>query len=110
MPDDAALLLADMFLGSFDAKILMSARQFLDAAIKENKVVQQFDEAFLLAEDEQVFIELEAGIVCLVFLPGQEVFFLGGDRPIFQALAVVAGKNKLNGGKEPFVEFPGLIG
>ena len=109
VPDDAALSLTDMLLRGFDAKILMSARQFLDA-VEQNEVVHQFEQAILLAELEQVFVQFEAGVVFFVFLPLEEVFFLGADGSVLQSFAVVAGKDELHGAEEPLVEFRLLIG
>ena len=101
VPDDAALPLADMLLGGFDAKILMGARQFLDAAIEQDEIVHQLNEAMFLAEFEQVLIQFEAGVVFFVFFPVEEVFLRCADRPVFQAFAVIAGKDELDCAEEP---------
>src|SRR5215211_5754922 len=99
-----------MFLRGFDAEILMSTRQFLSTTVEKEKVVHQFDEAAFLAELEQVFIQLEASVILFVFLPGEKVFCLGAYCPVFQSFSIVARENKLDCGKEPFIEFFGLIG
>jgi hypothetical protein len=60
------------------------AREFLDSAIEEDEVVDQFEEAILLAELEQVLVQLEAGVILFVFLPVEEVFFLRAMVPYFR--------------------------
>ena len=73
MPDDAALAAVDMRLRRLDAEILVHARQLFHAAIEQHKVVHQLDQPLLVAHLEQVFIQLEAAVVRLVFFPFQEI-------------------------------------
>ena len=40
VPDNPAVAVLNMLLGSLDAEVLMDPWQFLDAAIKQNKVAQ----------------------------------------------------------------------
>ena len=72
--------------------------------------MHQLDEAIFLAEFEQVFIELVAGVVFFVFFPVEKIFCFGFDRSVAQAFTVIACKHKLDGGKEPFVELFVLVG
>ncbi len=58
------------------AHILMDARELL-LSVKEHKVADDLDEPVLVAHPEQVFVELEAGVVALVFFPAQVVFSRG---------------------------------
>src|SRR5262249_46055212 len=73
MPDDAALAGVDALLGRLDAEILMRSRQLLHATVKKDEIVQKLDEPLLAAHLEEVLVELEAGIVGLVFFPFKEV-------------------------------------
>ena len=50
---------SDMILGGFDGEILVDARQLLDAAIKEHKIMHQLNQALLFAHFYQVLIQLE---------------------------------------------------
>ncbi len=47
---------------------------------------------------------------CFVFLPRQEVLFLGADRAVPQAFGIVAGEHELDRAEEPLVEFGLLVG
>ena len=49
MSNNATFIRIDIALGGFDAEILVHSGKFLDAAIKENEVVQQLDESFFAA-------------------------------------------------------------
>ena len=110
VPDDAALFGFDVLLGGLDAEILVRAREFLLPDVEQDKIAHQLDDTALFAQFEQVFVQLEAGVVLLVFLPGQEILFPGADRAIFQAFAVVPGKDELDGAEKPGVELRLLVG
>ena len=110
VPNDATLALAHVCLGGLDAEVLVDARQFFVAAVEEDEVVQEFEQAVFAAQFEQVFVEFEAGVIVGVLFPGEVVFFFGADRAVTQALGVVTGKDKLVGSKEPLVEFGPLVG
>jgi hypothetical protein len=110
VPNDAALAPAHVSLRRLDAEILVYARQLLDTAVEEHKVVHQLDDALLAEELEQVLVELEAAVVGLIFLPGEEVFFRRADGAVAQTLSVAPRQHKLHGGEEPGVEFGLLIG
>ena len=88
----------------------MHARQLLDAAVEEHEIVHQLDEPALRTHLEQVLVELEAGVVLLVFLPLQEIFLLRADGAVLQALGVVAGEDELHRAEEPGVELRLLVG
>ena len=109
VPDDAALMALHVGLRRLDPDILVNPRQLLDAAVEQHEVVQQLEQPILGAHLEQVFVELESGVVGLVFLPLQEVLLLGLDGAVLQTLGVVAGKHQLHGGEEPLVELLLLI-
>ena len=105
VPDDAALAFLHMLLRCFDAEILVHARQLLPAAIEEHEVVYQFKQPLLGAHFEQVFVQLEAGVVLLIFLPAQEILFLGAYGPVLQALRIVTGKKELHGAEKRRMKF-----
>ena len=104
MPDDAAFALADVFLGGFDAEVLVDAGQFFDAAIEENEIVHELDKAVFGADFEEVFVEFEAGIVLFVFFPAEEEFFFRADCAVFEAFGIVAREDELDGAEEWRVE------
>ena len=52
MPNDAAFIALHIVLRGFDTKILIMARDFLNARIKEDKVPQQFYDAVLITKLE----------------------------------------------------------
>jgi len=110
VPDDAAFAFGNVLLGGFDGEILVDARDLLYAAVEEDKIVDQFQEAALFAYFQQVLVEFEAGIVLLVLLPLEEVFFLRFDGSVLEAFGVTAGEEKLDGGEEPGIEFGLLVG
>jgi len=85
VPDDAALAIADMRLGGLDAEVLVDAGEFFGAAVEQDEVVEQVDEAGLGADFEQVFVEFVAAVVLFVFFPGEEVFFGGADCAVAQS-------------------------
>src|SRR5262245_29801781 len=87
----------------------MHARQLLHAAIKENEVVHQLDKSMLLAQLEQVLVELEAGVVLLVFLPLEKHFLRSANRAELQPLGIVAGENELHRAEEPLIEIGLLV-
>jgi hypothetical protein len=72
--------------------------------------MHQLDEAVFLAEFEQIFVQLEAGVILLVFLPFEEIFFLGANRPVLQTFGVVACKDELDRAEEPLIKFGLLVG
>jgi hypothetical protein len=86
------------------------ARQLLHAAAEQHEVVDQLQQPALLAQLEQILVQLEAAVVRLVLLPLQEVLFRRADGAILQPLRVVAGKQDLDGGEEPLVECLLLVG
>ena len=110
VPDDAALLLVDMRLGDLDAEILVHARQFLHAAVEQYEIINKFDEPFLPAHLEQVLVDLVAGVVLLVLLPFEEVFFWREDRAVLQSLRVVPSEDDLHSAEETGVELRLLVG
>ena len=69
-----------------------------------------YDQAALAAHLEQVFVELEAAVVLLVFLPLEEVFLRRADGAVLQAFGVVAGEDELHRGEEPGVGLRLLVG
>ena len=50
VPDDAALTIADVRLGGLDAEVLVDAGEFLLAAVEEDEVVEEIEEAMFFAE------------------------------------------------------------
>lgn len=97
MPDDPALLLADILLGGLDAEILVDAWQLLHTAVEQHEVVHQLDQPLLAAELRQVLVELEGRIVLFVLLPLEEHLLRRADGPVLQPLGVVAGEDDLDG-------------
>ncbi len=73
MPPSA---LAYMLLRGFDGEILVGARQLFDAPVEQHEIVHQFEQTLFIAHLQQVFIQLQAGIVLLVLFPGQEILLL----------------------------------
>ena len=110
VPDDAAAAVAHMLLRRLDAEVLMHTRQFLDAAIEKHEVVHQFDQPVLAAHLQQVFVELEASVVLLVFLPPQEILFRCADGAVLQPFGVVACEDELDRREEPLIELWLLVG
>jgi hypothetical protein len=51
----------------------MHTGQLLYAAIEQHEVVQQLDQPLLGADLQQVFIQLEAAVVGLIFFPFQTI-------------------------------------
>ena len=45
-----------MFLSLLDPHVLMDTRQFLDAAVEQYEVVQQLDDAVLIAHFQQILV------------------------------------------------------
>jgi hypothetical protein len=109
VPDDAALALAYMLLRGLDGKILMHARQFFYAAIEEDKIMHQLDDAVVAAEFEEIFVELESSVVLLVLFPLEEVFFRRANGGISQPLGFIAREDELHRRKEPGVKFGLLV-
>src|SRR5262249_13219420 len=110
MPNDAALISIDTFLSLLDAKILVHPRELLHATVEEHKIVQQLDEPLLAAHLEQILVELEAGVVRLVFLPLEEIFLFRADGPVAQPLRIIASEDDLHGVEKPLIELGLLIG
>ena len=110
VPDDAALVLSDMLLCCLDAEILVHSRQLLHTAIEEHEVVHQLDQPVFAAHLEQVFVQLEAAVILLVFLPLEEILLRRADSAVLQALGIIACKDELHGAEEPFVELRLLVG
>ena len=52
VPDDAALLLTDVLLASFGAKILMHTGQLLPTTVEYHEVPHQFDQPILATDFE----------------------------------------------------------
>ena len=50
VPDDAVFFVEDVGLGGFDAEVLMDAGEFLLAAVEEDEVVEEVEEAMFFAE------------------------------------------------------------
>jgi hypothetical protein len=104
VPDDAALLVADMALRRLDAEILVRARQLLHPAVEQHKVVHEFDQPALVAHLEQILVQLEAAVVRLVLLPLEEILFRRADGAVLQPLGIVAGKDELHRREEPGIK------
>ncbi len=115
VPDDAAAFMVlgvilNVGLGGFDAEVLVAAGEFFNAAVEEDEVVEEVEEAVLFAEFKEVFVEFVTAIVLFVFFPFEEVFFGGADRAVLQAFGVVAGEDELDGAEEGADELGGLVG
>jgi hypothetical protein len=63
----------------------MGAWQLLHTAIEQHEIVQQLDEALLVANLQQILVELEATVVLLIFLPLEEIVFGGANRAVLKA-------------------------
>ena len=109
VPDDAALALPYILLRSLDAEILVHAGQLFDAALKQHKVVHQLNDAGLVAHLQQVLVQLEAAVVCLVFLPGQKELCGCADGAVLHPFGIVARHDQLHGAEEPCVELGLLV-
>ena len=109
VPDDAALALLHMLLRGLDAEILVHAGQLFDAALKQHKVVHQLNDAGLVAHLQQVLVQLEAAVVCLVFLPGQKELCGCADGAVLHPFGIVARHDQLHGAEEPCVELGLLV-
>ena len=96
-------------LPGLDSEILMHARNFFITAIEQHEIVHQLNQPLLIAHLEQIFIQLEPAVVGLILLPFQEILLLCADGPVFQALRIIAGENKLHGAEKPLMEFGLLV-
>ncbi len=110
VPDDAAFVVADMFLGGFDSEVLVAAGEFFDASVEEDEVLDEVEEAVWFAEFEQVFVEFVGAVFGFVFFPGEEVFFGGADGAVAQSFGIVSGEDQLDGAEECADEFGLLVG
>ena len=102
MPEDAPFALTHPRLRRLDAKILVVATELFGAAVKDGKVVDQFQKARLVAELDQVAVERigwQQGIA-LFFFPGEVIFLARFDRAVAQPFAIIAGQHQLHGGEE----------
>ena len=72
--------------------------------------MHQLDEPRLVAQLEQILVQLEAGVVLLVLLPLQEILFLGAHGAVLQPFGIVAREDQLHGAEKPGVEFGPLVG
>ena len=72
--------------------------------------MHQFDQPLLLADLEQILVQLEAGVVRFVFLPLEEILLRRADGAVLQPLGIVAGEDELHRAEEPRVELRLLVG
>jgi hypothetical protein len=72
--------------------------------------VHQLDQAIFCAHQEQVFLQLETGVVLFVLLPAQEILFFGTDGTVGQTFRIVTREDDLDGAEERAVELFGLVG
>src|SRR5947209_996898 len=91
-------------------RILMRSRQLLHAPIEKHEIMQELDEPSLAAHLQKILVELKVRVVRLVLLPFEEIILGRSDRPITQALGIVAGEDDLHRTKKPAVELRLLIG
>lgn len=98
-----------MLLGGFDAEVLVDAGEFFCSTIEEDKVVDQFQNALLIAEFEQIFVEFVVGILLFVFFPGEEVFLFGADGAVAKSFGIIASKDELDGAEEGLNKFGLLV-
>ena len=97
MPDYTSLESFSITLSRLDAKILVNPWKFFLAAIEDYKIMQQFKKAGFFTDLEQIFVELETGVILFILLPLQKIFLLSADRAILQPFRIVSGKNELHG-------------
>ena len=109
VPDDPAPVGAHVPLGRLHRRVLVRPRQLLDAPVEQHEVAHQLEEPRLLAELEQVLVELVARVLGLVLLPGLEHLLGRADRPVAQPLGVVPREDDLDRAEEPLVELPRLV-
>ena len=102
VPEDAPFALTHPRLRCLDAKVLVVATELFGAAVKDSKVVDQFQQARLVAELNQMTVERarrqNRGGVFL--FPGEVIFLAGFDGAVAQPFAVIAGQHQLHGGEE----------
>ena len=101
VPDDAALMVTHVPLRRLDGEILVHARQLFHAAIEEHEIVHQLDQPFLVAHLEQILVQLEAGVILLVFLPLQEILLLRTNAAVLKPFGIVASEDELHGAEKP---------
>src|SRR5262249_36554238 len=77
----------------------------LHAAVEQDKVVDQLQEALFVADLAQVLVQLVPVIVRLIFFPPQPVFFWRERGAVLESLTIIPCKKKLHGCKEPLVEY-----
>ena len=109
VPEDAALVGVDVRLRGLESEILVHARQLLLAAVEQDEIVHQFDQAGFIAELQQILVEFVAAVIGLIFLPIKEVFFLSLDCAVLQPFRIVACKHELHRAEEPCIELGLLV-
>ena len=87
-------------LRGLHAEILVVAAELLDAGVEDDEVVDQLQQARLVAELEQVPVEQVGSHWAAVFLPGQVILLRRLDGAVAQPLGVVARHHQLHGGEE----------
>ena len=99
VPDDAALAPPHALLRGADAEVLVVAADLLDAGVEDDEVVDQLEEALLVAELAQLRAveRVVAGSRCAsASFQLQVVLLRRLDRAVAQALGVVAGHDELH--------------
>ena len=72
--------------------------------------MHQLDQPLFGAHLEEVFVQLEAGVVLFVFLPPQVILLLRAEGAILQSFGIIARENELNGAEKGRVELRLLVG
>ena len=96
MPDDSVLPITDVILRGHDSVILVVATGLLDAAIKDNEVVNQLQKPPLLTQQAQMKIEPIVVRIGKVFFPRVVVLFRRLDRSVTQPLGIVPSHTELH--------------
>ena len=72
--------------------------------------MHQLDQPIFGAHLEEVFVQLEPGVVLFVFLPTQEILLLCTDRAVLQSFGIIAREDELHGAEKGCVELRLLVG
>ena len=109
MPNDAAFTPLGKLLCRLNAEILVYARQLFHAAVKQYKIIHNFQQAFFIAQFQQILVQGQAAVVGLVFFPFEEELLRRANGAVTQTFRIVACANKLYCRKEVTDKFLLLV-
>jgi len=90
-------------------KILLDAGQILGSAVEQHKIVDQLDQPVLATHLQQIFVQFEATVVFLIFLPPEKVLLRREDGAVLKSLRVIALEDELHGREKRSIELRLLV-